>query len=608
MKIVSLFKRVTAALVGGAMLFSSVVPGFAPVTVYGQATTSLYRHFEGNFLVGNIWSSGWRGPMNDEAQEFLRYNFNAVTAEDYHKPDQIIPSGAMFHNFENVSQWNWARAERIIDFAEANNMAMIGHTLVWHSQSPLWLTGREGASTTPLVNRSTAMYNMERYINEVAGRWAGRIFSWDVVNEVFTTGVSQGAWNQNPDWRAHLRREGVGLDNNNYTRWYDAFANGATGNECGSDYIYYAFRFTRLADPSAILYYNDFNEESPGKREAIAQMVEDINARWRNDPLYDGRLLIEVIGMQSHYHLDQWATNFDLIRPTMERFIATGARISITELDITMGTSQNPLPVPLTREQQQRQANAFARLFGYYLEFQQHINRVSIWGMADDRSWRAWGQPTLSVASFEPKEAFNAVLALGTTPTGPSRQVAAPAATPAPDVADDDDYYEDEYYDTDDNYYEDEDYDADTTEEELPSDQDETDQDTTDDFTVLAPAPPRILRFAIGNANFTNQGITQTADAPPFIDTETDRTMLPLRVVADAFGVDVSWDDDTRVATIQPSMGAALIIAADDPLPGGMGSPMIVSDRVFVPARYVVEMLGASVEWDAINQAVYVNW
>jgi GH35 family endo-1,4-beta-xylanase len=196
-------------------------------------------------------------------------------------------------------------------------------------------------------------------------------------------------------------------------RWYDAFANGATGDECGSDYIYYSFRFARMYT-NAYLYYNDFNEEGPAKREAIATMVEELNERWRNDPLYDGRLLIDRIGMQSHHHLDQWATNFDYIRPTIQRFIETGATLSVTELDVTIGGQggNHPatLPAPLTHEQQVRLAEVYGRLFSYYLEFSDYIYRVSLWGKADDHSWRSWGHPLLFDGNHEAKEAFWAVI------------------------------------------------------------------------------------------------------------------------------------------------------------------------------------------------------
>lgn len=362
---------------------------------------SLAERFSNYFLFGNIWSTPtiMENPLTEA---FFLNQFNAVTAENHHKPDHIAPN-------PNPATWNFTTADEIVDWAQDNDLKMIGHTLVWHSQSPLWMTGREGSDDLPLVTRAQAMENMENFISIFAGRYAGRMYSWDVLNEVFTDSVSSVSWEANPNWRAHLRREGVGLDNPNHLRWYDAFANGATADEDGSDFIFYAFYFARQADPYAILYYNDFNEEQPGKSMAIAQMVVEINERWTAHPSYDGRLLIEAIGMQSHHHLDQWTTNLDNIRPAIIRFIETGARISITELDITIGTQADPLPMPLSEQQQQRLAAAYGRVMGYYLEFAEYINRVSIWGLADTQSWRAWGQPLLFDGYFQAKEAFWAV-------------------------------------------------------------------------------------------------------------------------------------------------------------------------------------------------------
>ena len=363
--------------------------------------------FDGHdFLFGNIWSNQTLMSVPN-TEEFFLNQFNAVTAENHHKPDHIAPN-------PNPATWDFTTADLIVDWAEDNDLAMIGHTLVWHSQSPLWMTGREGHPTLPLVTREQAIENMYNFISIYAGRYAGRMHSWDVLNEVFTDSVSLEAWGENPDWRAHLRREGIGLNNPDYLRWYDAFANGATSEEEASDFIFYAFYFARQTDPNAILYYNDFNEEQPGKSRAIAQMVVEINGRWAAHPSYDGRLLIEVIGMQSHHHLDQWVTNFDNIRPAMIRFVETGARISVTELDITIGgngqgANPQPLPRPLPEYDQQRLAAAYGRVMSYYLEFAEHMNRISIWGLSDMQSWRAWGQPLLFDGDFQAKPAFWAV-------------------------------------------------------------------------------------------------------------------------------------------------------------------------------------------------------
>ncbi|MCL1997468.1 MAG: endo-1,4-beta-xylanase [Turicibacter sp.] len=359
---------------------------------------SLAELFGDYFMIGNIWSNPVQMAMSNTEAAFL-HHFNAITAENHHKPGFIAGAGP------DPATWSFGIQDSIVDFAEENGIAMIGHTLIWHSQSPAWLTTVPN-STEPLT-RAEAMANMEMYINTVAGRWAGRIHSWDVLNEAIASSVGSFSG----DWRNHLRTN-IDIDGGQ-PQWYNAFANGANeaAGESGTDYIFYAFYFARQADPYAILFYNDYNEEQPGKRDAIAAMVEYMNTRWASHSSYDGRLLIEGIGLQSHFHLDQWATNFNNIRPAIERFIETGAVLAITELDITVGTQSNP-SIPLTDAQAFRQAQHFARVFEYYLEFAEYIERVSIWGKADNQSWRAWGSPLLFNASFDAKEAFHAIVAL----------------------------------------------------------------------------------------------------------------------------------------------------------------------------------------------------
>ncbi|MCL2016560.1 MAG: endo-1,4-beta-xylanase [Defluviitaleaceae bacterium] len=368
------------------------------VPTFDLSLPSLAVLFEEHFLVGNTWSNPIQMGVGNTEDGFI-HHFNAVTAENHHKPSFIAGAGP------DPATWNFTIQDEIVNFAETNGMAMIGHTLVWHAQSPMWLT-TQADSTEPLT-RAQAMANMELYISTVAGRYAGRIHSWDVLNEAIASSVG----NFSGDWRNHIRRD-VNVEGGEQ-QWYAAFANGAdtAAGEGGEDFIFYAFYFARQADPNAILFYNDYNEEQPGKRDAIAQMVEQINERWAAHASYDGRLLIEGIGLQSHYHLDQWATNFNNIRPAIERFIETGVILAITELDITIGTQANP-SIPLSAAQELRQAEYFRRVFSYYLEFAEHIERVTIWGKADNQSWRAWGSPLLFNNYLSAKEAFHAVVEL----------------------------------------------------------------------------------------------------------------------------------------------------------------------------------------------------
>ena len=378
---------------------------------------SLQALFADHFLVGNIYPT--TGIMNqfDTRAAFL-HHFNSVTAENWHKPDFIAGPNARSTR-PTADEFTFTQADSIMAWAIENDLNLVGHALFWHSQTPNWFFQDEAGQ--PLT-RAQAIDNMHFYVSTLAEHWTANgmidhIYSWDVFNEAVHSGG--GTWSgdlddwQAGDWRTQMRGNPATGGAGGQSGWWDAFANGydAAAGEHPSDFIWYAFYFARQYFPNSVLYYNDYNEEIPAKRNAIGQMVEQINARWAEHPSYDGRLLIERIGMQSHYHLRGWTSNFDNVRPAIERFVATGAGVSITELDITItgfgGFTATEAEIPgLIAEQ----AEAFARLFGYYLEFADHIHRVTLWGLSDTQSWRAVGQPLLFDGQFEAKPAFHAIV------------------------------------------------------------------------------------------------------------------------------------------------------------------------------------------------------
>lgn len=376
-------------------------------TTWDLNLPSLAQAFSKHFMLGNIWSIFM---YDHNTRDMFVHHYNAVTAENDFKPEYIAPGG---HTRPAANDFDFTETDDIVDWVVENNIALIGHTLVWHGQSPPWLY--ESAPGVPLT-RQQARANMEFYISTIAEHYnkAGKLeafYSWDVVNEAMAS--DGGIWAG--DWRMQMRTN---------SPWYLAYANGldAVAGEDPSDYMYDAFVFARRYFPHSVLYYNDYNEELPPKREAIAQMVEQINERFAHDfennieavpagQPYNGRLLIEGIGLQSHFHLDQWVTNQDNIPLALERFAKTGAVLSVTELDITIGHKDIiGEPYPLSELDQQRLAEAYARTFGYYLQYADYIERVSIWGKADHQSWRAWGQPLLFDMDLQPKTAFFAVL------------------------------------------------------------------------------------------------------------------------------------------------------------------------------------------------------
>jgi endo-1,4-beta-xylanase len=361
---------------------------------------SLKDTFAEYFAVGNIMEPA--EVANDRTTAMFMHHYNFVTAENAMKPGNLLTWGG---------EWDFRfhQPDFLVNWGVENDIKVVGHTLLWHSQSVAWLN--TGADREPLT-RAEARVNMERYINEVAGHYAGRIHSWDVVNEAFLTSVSSPpAPPVDEGWWKHMLRTGNG--GNESSPWYAAYANGMdeAAGECPSDYIYDAFVFTRLADPNAILYYNDFNETQAGKREAMAQMTEELNARWANDPLNTepGRLLVEGLGMQAHY----WTADLSpaSVELTIMRFAETGAEVSITELDIPMG--RYGALEEATEENLARQTQLYKEIFEVFIRQAEHIERVTFWGKADNQSWRHEGNrghPLLFDSNFNPKAAFHAVI------------------------------------------------------------------------------------------------------------------------------------------------------------------------------------------------------
>ena len=371
--------------------------------------TSLKSVYEDYFLLGNIISDPSRLDDTDTANMF-KHHYNALTAENHNKPGYVISADGIYTLDIIQGMANWCND---------NSFQYIAHTLVWHSQSSTWL---HGTVTAPFT-REEAKNRMEAYINEVAGTngIGGSAYSWDVANEVFMPSITDYSGN----WKSHLR---TGQSGSEASAWYAAYANGADtdAGESGADFIYDAYVFARQADPNAILYYNDFNDEQVGKSHAIAAMVKELNEKWANDVRNDtpGRLLIEGIGLQSHYNTN---ISTESVENAIIHYITEnpGIRLSISELDITIaGTSEDVKP---TQEQYIMQAYMYAELFEIYKKYAvgsanessnpKVIERVTLWGTDDESSWRSFGQnggtggyPTLFDADYNAKESYYAVI------------------------------------------------------------------------------------------------------------------------------------------------------------------------------------------------------
>jgi hypothetical protein len=118
------------------------------------------------------------------------------------------------------------------------------------------------------------------------------------------------------------------------------------------------------------------------------------------------------------------------------------------------------------------------------------------------------------------------------------------------------------------------------------------------------PAPP-LMRFQVDSTQYTLRGLPDGLEVAPFIDEQTERTMVPFRAIAEGLGAEIHWDEVARAVTFTRG-GETARVAIGEPLPGGMGTAEIIDGRTFVPVRYVSEVLGARIRWESATRAVYI--
>lgn len=356
----------------------------------------LWEVWQDHFSVGNIYTPGFR---NDLRGEVLAHHFNVITAENIMKPDHLQRVQGNF---------TFNASNDMLDFAVANNQEVVGHTLVWHSQSFPWF---EDLNPT----RDEAIAIMQEHIRTVMGHFMdqnpGVITGWDVLNEAI-----QPRQGYDPeDWRLHLRD----------TKWLRSI---------GEDYISIAFHTAHEMDPDAILYYNDYNDNDYFKATIIKAMVQELR---------DQGVPIHRIGMQGHYNLQ---TPLNSIRTSIERFRQITGHpdlppigISFTEVDVTVPGYENAARLP--QDVELSQAQFYAQLMLIIREHSDVIHRVTFWGMSDRDSWRSDRHPNILDQYYGPKQVFFAVadpdgfLAANPVPVIPEAQTAI-APTGQPEVGD----------------------------------------------------------------------------------------------------------------------------------------------------------------------------
>ncbi|SBT43408.1 endo-1,4-beta-xylanase [Micromonospora auratinigra] len=266
--------RVLAPVAATAVAVAAVVAAATTAsagTTLGAAAAEKGRYFGAAVPAFKLSDTAFTGILDRE--------FNAVTPENEMKWDATEPT---------QGQFRYTSGDQIVSHAQAHNMRVRGHTLLWHSQEPGWAQNLSGSALR------SAMMN---HVTQVATHFKGKIYAWDVVNEAFADGSSGGRRDSN------LQR---------------------TGN----DWIEVAFRTARAADPGAKLCYNDYNTDGVNaKSTGVYNMVRDFKSRG---------VPIDCVGFQSHLGTGMPSD----YQANLQRFADLGVDVQITELDIAQGSNQ----------------------------------------------------------------------------------------------------------------------------------------------------------------------------------------------------------------------------------------------------------------------------
>ncbi|KAK0205917.1 glycoside hydrolase family 10 and carbohydrate-binding module family 1 protein [Desarmillaria ectypa] len=343
-----ILQQTTAVAVWGQ---SSNVTTITPISRSVAAGSGL----NGKFVAKgkHFWGScADQGTINIAANSALLVSdFGQVTPENSMKWDATENTRGVF---------TFSGSDFLVDWAVSHNKMIRGHTLVWHSQLPSWVSAIGDAATLTSV--------IQNHIANVAGRYKGKLYGMDPFK---------------PDhllWLIHFTQLYWDVCNEILNE-DGSLRSSVFSNVLGESFVTIAFKAARAADPTAKLYINDYNLDSNNaKVQGMVALVKRINA---NGKLIDG------IGTQMHLS----AGGAGGAQAALSALASAGTEVAITELDIAGASSSDYTTV----------ANACVA--------QSACVSITSWGVSDANSWRASSTPLLFDTNYKAKSAYNAVIA-----------------------------------------------------------------------------------------------------------------------------------------------------------------------------------------------------
>ncbi|ENH96627.1 alkaline xylanase [Gracilibacillus halophilus YIM-C55.5] len=331
------------------LLFGSTVSAQDTEALHATDVPSMKEHFKESFKIGAAVEPH---QLEGESADVLKYHYNSIVAENVMKPETIQPE---------EDEFNWEEADKIVEFANENDMDLRFHTLIWHSQIPDWFFLDEEGN--PMVdetdeekrkeNKELLLDRLETHVRTIVERYKDDVDAWDVVNEVIDDGEpNEQGLRESP--------------------WYKI---------TGTEYIKRAFEVAReYGGEDAKLFINDYNNEVSPKDDHFYNLVSDL--------VEDG-VPIDGVGFQSHIQLG-WPT-IEESKEAFERFVDLGLDIQVTELDVSIygwppsGEYNRYDEIPA--EVLSKQADRYTELFDLYKELDANISNITFWGIGDDHTW-----------------------------------------------------------------------------------------------------------------------------------------------------------------------------------------------------------------------------
>jgi endo-1,4-beta-xylanase len=291
----------------------------------------------------------------------------------------LEPEYEMLWSVVQPSQFSYTYtgADKLMKFAADHNMPVRADHLVWHSSLPGWLTN--GKFSADQLNQI-----MHDHISNVAGHFAGKVYSWEVVNEAVDdsgTKLRDSIWNNQP---------GIGLT--------------------GIAWIEQAFKWAHEADPNALLFYNDYSAEDTGTKSTfIYNMVKQM--------LADG-VPIHGVGLQMHLTNNLNYPSATGLAANIKRLTDLGLLVIITEMDVRLPVDSNGVA---SASNLAIQAQLYNRVSSICLQFPGCV-AIQTWGISDKHSWIPGTFPGTGAGlpfdvNYQPKDAYNSLLSpMVTTP------------------------------------------------------------------------------------------------------------------------------------------------------------------------------------------------